>query len=244
MPCRYRWENVEESGTLYFNPELDIIKLDPDSDGYDWNRSLASTPDYFADFAHRLWLNDPQRVGLTNFGLENLWLAEIDWEVRLAQKANVFRLREAVQRLRCVYFICCAPLTATWWRLVPEFVAAKNIYPLVHPAMILRSAFDRLSHDSRPIDLRAVYMGLENPRKQVQRWFSMLSRLQIPLEGRQADYRCMFTRQSTPRVTIKDRDTALKTLSWIWELDNKAMSRKGVNLNLGHNSFRELAFGF
>ncbi|RSL47752.1 hypothetical protein CEP54_013249 [Fusarium duplospermum] len=246
MPCRYRWKHVEKSGTLYFNPEFDIIKLDPDSDAFDWSHSLISRPNYFADFAHQLWLKDPRRVGLVNFALENLWPAEINWELRLGQKANVSQLRDGLQRLRCVYFICCADLrlVSIWCHRMPELVAAKSIYLQEHPAMIYRNTFDRLPHDPRPVDLRAVQMGSEDPLKQVQGWFSMLSRLQVPTRDPPVAYRCMVTRQPTPRATIKDRDTALK---WI---NDKRKCFQGESSGKSPNFLRDLrqesqpAFGF
>lgn len=240
LPCRYRWRRVEENGTFYFNPELDIVKLDPEADLSDQYRHLNVASKYLAEFAHQLRLKDPRRVGLVNLALESLYPAKINWEAHLAQKSTVLLLREAIQRLKCVYFISCAPLWPTWCRRVSQLVAAKSAYPRVQPVMVYMSAFDRLPYDPRPLDLRAVYMGTHSPRKQVQGWLRMLARLQVIDPSHKVDYRCMVAREATRLPVINNRDTALE---WVEETDKMLVARKGNDFRDLHQESRT-AFGF
>ncbi|KAM5357344.1 hypothetical protein ACJZ2D_016355 [Fusarium nematophilum] len=83
LPCEYPWGN----GTLYINPELDILEI------YTYDM------EHFADFAHQIWAQDRYHVGLVNFALDTAY------DRLPANQQDIPLLRQVVSRLERVFFV-------------------------------------------------------------------------------------------------------------------------------------------
>ncbi|KAJ4249762.1 hypothetical protein NW762_012103 [Fusarium torreyae] len=244
IPCVYRWQSVEVDGIFYFNPELDILKLNSHCELSDRARGLKVASEYFAEFAHRIWLNDRRQVGIINLGLESFYPQTDYFELCLAKGSTIDLLRDVLRRLECVYFISCVCFSPTWFSTLSEYMALKRTYPRIQPVMIYASAFERIPQDPRSTDLRTVYVGKANPRKQVVAWRTMLSRLQV--RGK-IGYRYMLARRVTAMTENHDLNTAL---AWVKKSDRKRKARMLNRRRPDDELFRrmqqesQIAFGF
>ncbi|KAF4963601.1 hypothetical protein FSARC_8386 [Fusarium sarcochroum] len=168
LPCRYMFpQRPRQSGILYICPELDTIRL----------RSW----EHLDKFAHDVWMADPRGVGLVN-----LCLSSTFWNENF-EKPDVKgpHIRQSMSRLERVV-------------IFEQFVGRGGRNPPTRsfemnraiPILVAVPSFDRLASDPRlrDEDLRQVYMGRIDPRKDFHRWFQFLAELQVQHDHK-VDYR-------------------------------------------------------
>lgn len=182
---------MEENGTLYFNPELDIL--------------MISGFEYFAKFAHDIWVHDPRHVGLLNMALRDHRVGPM-----YTHDKNNNHLREVVSRLRRVMFPFMQEQSAEFRRV--RFPGTNDTIPRLkplfyRPIMPATPVFDHRP-DPRPIqeELRQVFIGALDPRVRIHEWVSLVAAL-----GAQQDieYRFMVTYRDE-RAQISNRDDAVR----------------------------------
>ncbi|WAO93533.1 2EXR domain-containing protein [Fusarium falciforme] len=155
LPCTYQCgDHAQENGTLYFNPELDILTI--------------SGFEYFVKFAHDIWVHDPRHVGLRNMAL-------FDHRVRpmyTHEKKNN-RLREVVSRLQRIMFPFMQEYSAEFRRV--RFPGTNDTIPRLkplfyRPIMPATPIFHRRP-DRRPIqaELRQVFISSFNPQVKIHK---------------------------------------------------------------------------
>ncbi|KAF5725098.1 hypothetical protein FMUND_192 [Fusarium mundagurra] len=94
IPCTYVHMASIYDGTLYFNPELDIIHV------FEWA--------YFPELAHHIWELDPLHVGIVNLALQIYGSCCKYWYFGSSFKTDcdLNRIKAAIQRLKRFIFVC------------------------------------------------------------------------------------------------------------------------------------------
>lgn len=215
VPCCYKQLGSPPiEGTFYFHPELDIVDL--------------SGQEYFARFAHMLWIHDHRRVGLVNLGLAKR-VAKGYFDKLFKQKKDEDLLRQALSRLRCVIFGYDGQLG----RGIPDISTScksftKSQILRSRPLQASISKFQRLPRDPRSIEteLKKVYMGYGDPRDQIYRWFRLLEKWQIEYHDYSVDYRFMITVDNRRVENREEAFLALRVEDKNWTAWRKAWAEE------------------
>jgi hypothetical protein len=162
LPCQYDWGGkIEENGTLYLCPELDIVEIET-------NENPRQSARGFVNFAHDVWTHDPRYIGLVNLSIPATYFINVNvgGKIRLAHKGQTSLLRQVISRLERVIFS-------------QRYIVQRMIYPITFlypgrggckmnrsvPVTPSITRFDRLPTDSRPIEeeLENMHVGVSSP---------------------------------------------------------------------------------
>ncbi|KAF5571080.1 hypothetical protein FPANT_13620 [Fusarium pseudoanthophilum] len=94
IPCKYVHMSSTYDGTLYFNPELDIIHV------FGWA--------YFPELAHHIWKLDPLNVGVVNLALQTYGTCCMYhyFDSPFEPDCELDKIKAAFQRLKRFIFVC------------------------------------------------------------------------------------------------------------------------------------------
>ncbi|KAI0465978.1 hypothetical protein F4859DRAFT_338807 [Xylaria cf. heliscus] len=237
LPCHFELGDRQGYGTLLFNPEFDILHIQPGREIYN-----------FVDFLHDLRAYDPQDAGLLNLALDNNCVANLSGidisSLRLASRAAFM---DTLANLRQVYFVCLESVGRIY--LGPRggihTVTGFEIHRS-RPIMSTIPTFDRIAQDPRggmTRDLSRVFVGTFDPRLMPCRWHLLLDVWQISHAHGNIEYRFLVAngwgsgRIARSAIKISDRDSAAEWLRqeeerWIVGQERHATSilRRGGKL--------------
>lgn len=216
LPCRYdRGGQMEENGTLYLCPELDIVEIET-------NENSKQSARGFASFAQDVWTHDPRRIGLVNLSIPATYFinANVGGKIRLAEQGQSSLLRQVIFRLERVIFSqrhivqrMIHPITF----LYPGGGFKMNRSVPITPSI---TRFNRLPTDPRPIEeeLKKMHVGYHLPHRAVRAWFRLLRRLRLQENQLKIDYRFLLSHESHSSLRICNRGDAN---NWVQEEDKK-----------------------
>ncbi|KAG9495924.1 hypothetical protein J7337_012490 [Fusarium musae] len=94
IPCKYVHMSSTYDGTLYFNPELDIIHV------FGWA--------YFPELAYHIWGLDPLHVGVVNLALQTYGSCckYYYFSSSFNTDCDLDKIKAAIQRLKRFIFVC------------------------------------------------------------------------------------------------------------------------------------------
>ncbi|KAI3325830.1 hypothetical protein HD806DRAFT_553102 [Xylariaceae sp. AK1471] len=218
LPCHFELGDRQGYGTLLFNPEFDILHIQPGRDIHD-----------FVDFLHDLRAYDPLNFGLLNLALDQNGIANLP-AINMSdlERASRAAFTDIIANLRQVYFVCLenagriylGPLGGIHTVTGFEFHRSR-------PIMSTIPAFDRIAQDPRDgitRDLSRVFVGTLDPRKMPSRWHLLLDTWQIRHPHRGPEYRFLVSngwgsgRTAKKAKKIFDRDSAAE---WLRQEDER-----------------------
>ncbi|KAJ2991024.1 hypothetical protein NUW58_g2675 [Xylaria curta] len=236
LACHFELGDRQGHGTLFLNPEYDILHIQPGRDIY-----------HFADFIHDLRAHDPLDVGLLNLALDHNCIANlpnIDFSNLLASQAA---FADTLANLRQVYFLCLENAGRIY--LGPRggiHTVTGFEFHRSRPIMSTIPTFDRVARDPRDgmdRDLSRVFVGTFDPRQMPCRWHLLLGAWQIRHPHQGPEYRFLVAngwgsgRMAKKAKNISDRDSAAEWLQqeeerWIAGQERHAASilRRGGKL--------------
>lgn len=201
LPCRFESGDREADGTLFLNPELDILSIDPVRDP----RSIVA-------FICDLRAYDPLKVGLLNIALDNnaaANLPQVDNGSISPRRRAAFT--DILANLRQVYFLCTeiagrmylGPLNGISTQIGFEYHRSRPIMPS-------SPTFERVGRDPRggmERDLSKVFVGTFDPRQMLYRWRKFLDTWQVQQHCGGPDYRLLVAHGQGLNA-ISDRESA------------------------------------
>ncbi|KAI0528202.1 hypothetical protein F5B22DRAFT_584156 [Xylaria bambusicola] len=212
VPCRFELGDGKEDGTLFLNPELDILYI-----------KLGRNARGFVDLVYNLRAYDPLDVGLLNLALEKNVVGNLS-------KINIFEsethvqkaFRDTVTNLRQVYLLVLE--NAGRMYLGPLNGISTQIGYELHrsrPIMSSTPTFERVGRDPRSSmerDLSRVFAGTFDPRQMLYRWRRLLEMWEIDCASGGPDYRLLISHSwrtgamGRTGKTISDRESAAEWL--------------------------------
>ncbi|KAI0099597.1 hypothetical protein GGR51DRAFT_391639 [Nemania sp. FL0031] len=174
LPCQLvGGDKVESFGTLPFNPEFDILHIQPGGGDHD-----------FVHFLHDIRAYDKLGVGLLNLALDNNGvnnLFRIDGPTLECDGRDAFI--STLLKLRQMFFISIESGGRTYLG-VRSGIHTNDRYELhrSRPIMPAIPSFERSSRDPRDgleRDLSRVYVGTFDPRRMVSQWQKLLHRWNV-----------------------------------------------------------------
>lgn len=195
---------------LYFNPDRDILQLDP-------GKNIPG----FLTFLSDVRALDPRRTGVANLAM--LSLAGLDL-IPALNETETAALKESVSSLREVYFMSVerAGRMHSGPRNGIHYIRRYEMHRS-RPIFSTAPAFERLKRDPRNIDLKHVFLGTSDPRAKIFQWRAFLKKWNIELEEDSIQYRilisCSLGSSRNPERII-DRETACR---WLIKEDEKWM---------------------
>ncbi|KAJ3555097.1 hypothetical protein NPX13_g10431 [Xylaria arbuscula] len=210
LPCSFNTAATGTvQGTLFLNPELDILHIDPIYDVFDTIRLICE-----------LWTRDSLRVGLLNIALDKYTttnLADVDTtELMTPQMQEISK--DILSNLRQVYFLCTEAFGRMY--LGSHNGISTQIGVELHrarPIMPSTPTFECVGPDPRAgmeRDLSKVFVGTFDPRQMLYRWRKFLRTWDVPQHGGGPDYRFLVAHDPSPgrRNEISGRESATKWL--------------------------------
>lgn len=203
MPCRYQHGDTTKNGTLYFNPEDDIVKLSVSSRRKDYSPTIQ----FFKDLRSA----DPHGVGLQNLamdvnGVNSLAGFQLDSMMPDARETLISML----SKLRKVYFLCLettgrmflGPLNGV--RAITGFEMHRS-----RPVLGCVPAFQRIPMDPRPIerDLTRMFLGTYDPLHMLYTWKQLLKTYHVEASS-DTEYSWMVSCSPKVPAAITDRASA------------------------------------
>lgn len=166
MPCLYEHHDQVADGTLYLNPELDILYVQ------------ANLEMSFMRFAADVRDRDPKVTGIVNLAMDLNGVNSLDIYDELERQA----LTGILSKLKNVYFVC---LESTGRMFLGPLNGVEAIrgweMHRSRPIMGAVPSFRRVGRDPRPIadHLRRVFMGTCDPRQMFALWQKLLRKCGI-----------------------------------------------------------------
>lgn len=214
LPCLYSHGTATSEGTLYLNPEHDILGVDP-----------GRREDNFVRFVRTVQEGDAKGVGFENLAgdfneIRSICRTKLD----MLEAKDRQALAKSLSRLRRVYFayfgdvgrMFLGPLNGVLGILGFEMHRSR-------PVLSSTPAFDRLTVDPRPIqkDLERVFLGTPDPLEMFYNWRSLLHECGVK-ERADVEYRYMVS--TFPR----DRDITEKTSAEAWVDEEDSEWHRGL----------------
>ena len=216
LPCRFRGRTIKEGsaghGTLYFNPEWDILYISAE-----W-----PAKDTLIAFIYRLkTIYDPRRIGLLNLAIDGNGLTGND--VSGVQPSDVkseirSAFTETLTQLREVWIVSTPVLGRQIVGPLSGFGTAGAMYNRAFPIMSTLSTFERLPRDPRSIskDLENT-SGLGSSRDLLQLWLGLLKKWQI--SPQKVRYR--FFLAFDPRLTGGEISDQVNAKAWLQKREDQ-----------------------
>ncbi|KAI8630374.1 hypothetical protein F5Y19DRAFT_484244 [Xylariaceae sp. FL1651] len=218
IPCRFEFGDRQGYGTLFFNPEFDILHIHPGREIHD-----------FVDFLHDLRAYDPLDIGLLNLALDHNGVINLSGiKMSDLELASRVAFMDTLANLRQVYFLCLENAGRI-------YLGPRGGIPMVtgfeihrsRPIMSAIPTFDRIAQDPRDgmtRDLSRVFVGTFDPRQLICRWHLLLDTWQIRHPHKGPDYRFLVAngwgggRMAKKAQKIFDRDSAAE---WLRQEDER-----------------------
>lgn len=211
VPCRFKSGKSIKPGTLFFNPEFDILEIHPG-----WRKNI------FAELVCGLKKFDPRGVGLLNLAFDPNGSSALRYQTELSDMDPLARetFLTTMSQLHEVFFLCienAGRMYHSWTSGIHSMVDRIEFHKSCPVASKIPS-FDRVARDPRPIseDLLNVFVGTSDPRNVVFFWRKLLQSWGIP-QFHPSRYRFLVSARRPAKEKIRDRANAEEWLREEWD---------------------------